>query len=181
MRRSDGCDRSCHRSGRRLLRWLWLGGLAAGLAGAGCASSPPPAGYTPQVRDVTLTTVPLLTKELTKIYPFLRRDFAPGGVLQGKEVYAFVPSTLTVVEGDTLHFTFVNPEDDAHMFVLQGLAVPLPGQSVTHASYVASQAGVFTFACVMPAHIPFMYGQLVVLPAAIGAGFAQGPSPDASH
>jgi plastocyanin len=33
-------------------------------------------------------------------------------VLDGKEVYAFSPSTLTVVQGDTIQFTFVNPEDD---------------------------------------------------------------------
>ena len=53
-----------------------------------------------------VTTVPLFTKELASTYPFLREDFAPGGVLEGKEIYAFVPSTLTVVEGDTVRFTF---------------------------------------------------------------------------
>ncbi len=161
-----------------------LRGLAIALlllALGGCAHSHPPAAYTPQVRELTLTTVPLLTKELQKTYPFLREDFAPGGILHGKEVYGFFPSTLTVVEGDTLHFTFVNPEDDAHMFVLQDLAVPLPGQSVTHASWVASHAGVFPFACVVPAHLPLMYGQLVVLPASIGRDFGKAGPPDDSR
>jgi hypothetical protein len=40
-------------------------------------------------------------KEAAKVYPFLPPDFAKGGVLDGTEVYAFSPSTLTVVEGDT--------------------------------------------------------------------------------
>lgn len=175
-----GCSLACTRSERPSDGWLVFGValLLAGLGAAGCAQSRPPAAYTPQVRELTLTTVPLLTKELQKIYPFLRQDFAPGGVLQGKEVYGFFPSTLTVVEGDTIHFTFVNPEDDTHQFVLQGLVVPLPGQSVTHASYVASRAGVFTFACVVPAHLPLMYGQLVVLPAAVGREFEPPTSQD---
>lgn len=152
--------------------------LACGVGGCGSAPSAPRA-YVPQVRELRLTTVPLLTKELATIYPFLQQDFAPGGVLDGKEIYAFVPSTLVAVEGDTLHFTFVNPEDDAHTFVLQGLVVQLPPQSVTQASYEAKQAGVFTFACVVPAHLPAMYGQLVVLPASVGRDFAAAPAPDA--
>jgi uncharacterized cupredoxin-like copper-binding protein len=132
----------------------------------------------PQVRELRLTAVPLLTKELATVYPFLKEDFAKGGVLEGKEIYAFVPSTLVAVEGDTLHFTIVNPEDDAHTFVLQGLVVPLPPQSVTQATWEAKQAGVFTFACVVPAHIPAMYGQLVVLPASVGRDFPVATAPD---
>jgi uncharacterized cupredoxin-like copper-binding protein len=149
--------------------------LAAALAGAlaaACASSHSPAPYTPQERWFAVTTVPLLTREMASIYPFLRDDFARGGVLEGKEVYAFLPGTLTVVEGDTLHFRFVNPEDDEHDFVLPGLVVPLPGQSVTEATWRAEKPGIFTFACTIPAHVPAMYGQIVVLPAAVGGGFA---------
>ena len=142
-------------------------GLAA--LAAGCASAPPP--YVPMERTFVVTTVPLLTKELASLYPFLQRDFAPGGVLEGKEVYAFFPSTLTVVEGDTVHFTFVNPEDDEHNFVLPGLVVPLPGQSVTQATWHAGRAGLFSFECTIPAHMPSMYGQLLVLPAALGREF----------
>ena len=115
-----GCSLACTRSEGPSDGWLVFGValLLAGLGAAGCAQSRPPAAYTPQVRELTLTTVPLLTKELQKIYPFLRQDFAPGGVLQGKEVYGFSPSTLVVVEGDTIHFTLVNPEDDEHSFSL---------------------------------------------------------------
>jgi len=110
-----------------------------------------------------VTTVPLLVRESASLYPFLTEDFAPGGVLDGKEVYAFSPSTLTVVEGDTVRFTFVNPEDDDHSFVLADPVVALPGQQVTHATYVAQHAGIYPFQCTIPAHEPMMWGQLVVL------------------
>lgn len=148
--------------------WLAVWAFAA------CAVGPP--RYAAQTRELTLLTVPLLSKELEATYPFLREDFAPGGVLEGMEVYAFVPSSLTVVEGDTIHFTFLNPEDDPHDFVLPGLSVPIPAQSVTHATYVARSPGLFTFVCSVPGHLPAMYGQLVVLPAAVGAGFGA-PAP----
>lgn len=135
----------------------------------GCTPSAPPAravAYVPRVREVTVTTVPLLVQEDRKVYPFLVRDFAKGGVLDGKEVYAFSPSTITVVAGDTIHFTFVNPEDDAHSFVLPDFAVPLPPQHITTAIYVARRAGIYPILCAVQSHLPMMSGQLVVLPAA---------------
>ena len=116
-----------------------------------------------RAREIVITTVPLLTKELATTYPFLKKDFAAGGVLAGKEVYEFMPSTITVVEGDTLRLTFINPEDDAHSFVMEGLSVAIPGQSETHATYVAAHAGIYDFVCAIPAHLPMMHGQLVVL------------------
>jgi plastocyanin len=116
-----------------------------------------------RAREIVITTVPLLTKELVPTYPSLKQDFAKSGVLEGKEVYEFMPSTITVTEGDTLHLTFINPEDDAHSFVMQDLAVAIPGQSVTHATYVARRPGIFEFVCAVPAHLPMMRGQLVVL------------------
>lgn len=130
---------------------------------AGCQRNPPrePPGRSV---DVVITAVPLLTKELAAVYPFLKQDFAPGGVLEGKEVYAFVPSTITVREGDTLRLRLVNPEDDEHTFVLPDLYVKLPGQSVTDARWVARRPGIFSFVCVVPAHMPMMHGQIVVLP-----------------
>ncbi len=130
---------------------------------AGCQRNPPRALPGRSV-DVTITAVPLLTKELATVYPFLRQDFAAGGVLEGKEVYAFVPSTITVREGDTLRLRLVNPEDDEHTFVLPDLYVKLPGQSVTAARWVAHRPGIFDFVCVVPAHLPMMHGQIVVLP-----------------
>jgi plastocyanin len=109
--------------------------------------------------------VPLLVKEQQGVLPFLKEDFAKGGVLDGKEVYAFSPSTVTVFEGDTIHFTFINPEDDVHSFVLPDFAVSLPGQKTTTATYVAKGPGIYVFECAIPSHLPMMYGQLVVLAA----------------
>ena len=132
---------------------------------SGCATKPDRLHHVPQTRNVTITAVPLLTKELTSVYPFLSADFRKGGVLEGKEVYAFLPDNLTVFEGDTVHFTLINPEDDAHSFVLPGLSVALPPQSTVVSSYVARHSGVFDYVCDIPAHKPMMYGELVVLPA----------------
>jgi plastocyanin len=143
--------------------------LGAMLLAVGCAGpAPRAASYQPRVRELTVTTVPLLVKEEQGVLPFLKADFAKGGVLEGKEVYAFSPSTLTVVEGDTIHFTLINPEDDNHSFVLPDLLVALPPQQTTHATYVAKRAGIYPIMCAVPSHLPMMSGQLVVLaPSAV--------------
>jgi plastocyanin len=129
----------------------------------GCSPRVP--AYRARTREFTITAVPLLTREMQRVYGFLAKDFAPGGVLEGKEVYAFEPSSITVYQGDTVALTLVNPEDDAHSFVLPGLSVSLPPQSRVRATYVARAAGTFRYLCAIPSHLPFMYGTLVVLPA----------------
>ncbi|MHB1313470.1 MAG: cupredoxin domain-containing protein [Gemmatimonadaceae bacterium] len=150
-----------------------LGAVAALMLVAACGRQAPDTGasaYRPRTRDITVTTVPLLVKEQMSAFPFLKPAFARGGVLDGKEVYAFVPSTITAVAGDTLRFTFVNPEDDAHSFVLPDLAVPLPGGTTTTATYVTRSAGIYPIVCAMANHLPMMSGQLVVLSATAMAG-----------
>lgn len=124
------------------------------------------ASYTPQTRNITMITVPVLTKELRPIYPFFAKDFAPGGVLQGKEVYRFQPDAVTVYQGDTVNIVFVNPEDDAHTFVLPAfhVALALPAQATTTTRFVASKTGIFPFLCDIPSYVPYMAGSLVVLP-----------------
>ncbi len=127
-------------------------------------------GYVPQVRHITVTTVPLLVKEQQQVLPFLKEDFAKGGLLEGKEVYAFSPSSITVVEGDTIRFTLINPEDDDHSFVLPDFAVPLSPKKSVDTTYVARHAGIFPIVCAVQSHLPMMSGQLVVLPAAMMPG-----------
>ncbi|HTS90104.1 MAG TPA: cupredoxin domain-containing protein [Gemmatimonadales bacterium] len=150
--------------------------LVVGLAALECRGAPARATYHPVHREITITTLPLLTKEMAKIYPFLTREFAHGGLLDGKEIYAFEPSTVTVVEGDTIDFQFINPEDDLHSFVLApDLSVTLPGLKATSARFVARRAGIYPFTCSIPAHLPSMWGQLVVLsPEAVATGAEQG-------
>ena len=128
--------------------------------------------YAPQRREATVTTVPLLVKEMQATLPFLKQDFAKGGVLDGQEVYGFYPSTLTVYAGDTLTITFVNPEDDEHSFVLPpNLYVKIPGQTATTtATFVAKEPGIFTARCAIPAHSRSMVATVVVLPPPSVAG-----------
>jgi plastocyanin len=151
---------------------ILIRGLVVVLALTSCARTddrPAPA-YRARTRSVTVTTVPLLVREEQGVLPFLKEDFAKGGVLEGKEVYGFSPSSITVVEGDTVHFTLINPEDDDHSFVLPDFAVAMPPQKTVEATYVAKHAGIFTILCAVPSHLPMMSGQLVVLPAATMAG-----------
>jgi uncharacterized cupredoxin-like copper-binding protein len=147
---------------------------------AACGTVARPAdspSYKPRTREIAVTTVPLLVREAETVYPFLKPAFAKGGVLDGKEVYGFSPSTITVVEGDTIHLTLINPEDDLHSFVLPDFAVVLPGGKITEATYVARHAGIFRILCSVPSHLPMMSGQLVVLPAQTMAGAdARAPS-----
>ena len=143
--------------------WLMVGITTVSLGCGGATGDQHHAIDSGRSREIVITTVPLLTKELARVYPFLERDFAAGGVLSGKELYEFMPSTIAVNEGDTLKLTFINPEDDAHSFVMSDLSVAIPGQSVTHATYVARGAGIFDFVCAIPTHSPMMRGQLVVL------------------
>ena len=42
---------------------------------------------------------------------------------------------------------------------------------MTEGIWRAEHAGIFSFVCTIPAHTPEMYGQIVVLPAAVSAGF----------
>ncbi|HVX39223.1 MAG TPA: cupredoxin domain-containing protein [Gemmatimonadaceae bacterium] len=151
---------------------------ALGLAACGTRAASPGAGatptYQPHTRAVTITTVPLLVKELAKTYPFLAKDFAKGGVLEGKEVYAFSPSTITAVAGDTLKLSLINPEDDDHSFVLHDLFVKIPPQGRIDTTYVVKAPGIYDFVCSVPSHLPMMHGELVVLaPSAVAGGAAR--------
>ncbi len=137
-----------------------------GRLGRACARLSP---YLPQSRDITLTMLPDLVHEQEREFPFLKKAFANGGVLEGHEVYSFMPSTIAAVAGDTLRLTLVNPEDDDHTIVLPGLALALPGGKTTHAVYVAKEPGVYPITCSLPTHRPMMWGQLIVLsPLAVG-------------
>jgi heme/copper-type cytochrome/quinol oxidase subunit 2 len=142
---------------------LFLAALLVPVLGTAAAASDGPA---PQNRNFTVSTVPLLVHEQTGTFGFLQQDFAPGGVLDGKEIYGFNPSQLTVQKYDRVHVTIVNPSDDPHTFTVPelGVNVVVDGQSANGVSFVASRAGAFTLVCTVTEHSPFMNGQLVVLP-----------------
>jgi plastocyanin len=134
----------------------------------GCAGGTPDGSvYRPRSRVATITTVPLLVHEQVRVFPFLTLDFARGGVLESKEVYGYAPSTLVAYSGDTLRVTITNPEDDAHTFVIndpvERTGVALPPQATTTVTIIARAPGIYMFHCTVPAHQPFMVGQLIVL------------------
>jgi plastocyanin len=167
----------CGRSPGHHVRWLFaVAGSLLALAGGACARPGAKPAYRPRTREVTLTAVPLLTKEMARVYPFLNDDFAKGGVLEGKEVYAFVPSSITAYAGDTLSITLVNPEDDEHSFVLPDRYVKMPGMSVTHTEYVVARPGIVKFVCAIPKHMPYMWGEIVVLPDELAGAAVDGPA-----
>lgn len=133
-----------------------------------CApAAPTPSAYRPRSRTATITTVPLLVHEQARTFPFLARDFAHGGMLDGKEVYGYTPSTLVVYVGDTLRIAIANPEDDAHTFVIddsvERTGVAVAPQTTTTVTIIARAPGIYAFRCTVPAHQPFMVGQLIVL------------------
>jgi len=123
-------------------------------------------GYTPVTRDFVITTVPLLVHEQTATFDYLAKDFGKKGILNGKEVWGFSPSSLTVYQGDTVHVTLVNPSGDDHTFTLPNVSFDLhvKAQSTASGSFVVPLTGPFTFVCTIAEHSPYMSGQLVVLP-----------------
>jgi plastocyanin len=98
--------------------------------------------------------------------PYLSQEFASGGLLDGKEVFAFYPSTLVAYQGDTVKITLTNPSADDHTFTAPDLDVnvALKEQSSASTAFVASKSGVFAFVCSIPEHTPYMRGEVVVLP-----------------
>ncbi len=145
--------------------------VPGGMAGmAGVASTVrKAASYQPHARNFTVSVVPLAVGEQAGLFDYLKSDFAPGGLLDGKEIYGMNPSSLTVYEGDTVTIHWVNPADDEHPITVSGglsASIDLKGQSTADMTLVASQVGIFAIQCVMPEHAPYMNGQLIVLPAA---------------
>ncbi|MBI3647569.1 MAG: cupredoxin domain-containing protein [Actinobacteria bacterium] len=122
--------------------------------------------YVPQVKSFIVTTVPLLVHEQDTTFGYLTKDFSKKGVLHGKEVWGFSPSSLTVYQGDTVNLTLVDPSGDPHTFTIPDLGYNLnvDAEATATGSFEASKVGIFSFACEVGEHSPYMWGQLVVLP-----------------
>jgi len=127
--------------------------------------------YKPRTKAFIVTTVPLLVHEQAGQFDYLAKDFSKRGVLAGKEVWGFSPSTLTLYQGDTADITIVNPSGDDHTFTVPDLnkSVYVKALSTGHLVVTAINPGVHSFECAMEEHMPFMWGQLVVLPASDAA------------
>ncbi len=145
-------------------------GVAAGATGSGAQvtrnTASAPVTYRPQTRSLVVTAVPMLVHEQAGFFDYLKGDFAKGGLLQDKEVWAFSPNTLTVYQGDTVNVTVFNPGDDPHTFTIaeMNFSISVEGGSQTTGSFVVPKTGAFKFFCAVPEHMPYMWGSLVVLP-----------------
>ena len=150
-----------------------LGAVAMLLTGLGTLIVGVPAGAAeqagPQMRNLLVATVPLVVHEQEQAQPDLQAVFSPTGVLGDKEIYGFYPDTLVVYQGDTINLRVVNAQvDEAHTFTLAPpytVDLEIAPNTTAQTSFLASQAGAFTYICRTPEHVPYMTGTLVVLPA----------------
>jgi hypothetical protein len=155
-------------------RSLWAAPIAvvvAALATTLIARGNPSSQYTPQTRNLTVATVPLVTHEHQAMQAELREVFGPNGALAGKEVFGFYPDTIVAYQGDTVNLTLVNAQpDDAQTFTIRApynIDVALGANSSTQTSFVANQVGVFPYLSTVTDYAPYMYGTLIVLPASV--------------
>jgi len=125
--------------------------------------------YTPQTRNFTLVTVPTLTNEQAEQI----KSYAPV-VQKFGEVYTFFPDVLVVYQGDTVNLTIRNLQpDDPHTFTIDApynVNVNIDPQGEQKVSFKATDLGTFEFYCAITGHLPYMYGELVVLPDSMGGG-----------
>jgi plastocyanin len=126
------------------------------------------AAYVPQARNFTIATVATLTTEQTQAVP----SYAPVVQKMGED-YSFSPNVITVYQGDTVNLDLRNRQpDDAHTFTLTGpyasVSQTIAPNSSQQISFKATSVGEFEFHCTVTDHLPYMYGELIVLPASMG-------------
>jgi hypothetical protein len=143
-------------------------GLVALVAGSCSVNSAAASAtkYSAQNRQYSIVAVPLLVHEQTGTYDYLNKAFAKHGLLDGKEVWGWSTSSLTVYQWDSVAIDIVNPGDDAHTFTISelGVNVPMKPGAQTKANFVAMKVGTYKFFCAMPEHMPYMSGTITVLP-----------------
>lgn len=155
-------------------------GLIVGMATLGARTLPTEASGTPamsmapvtptassgQGRHLVISMVPVLTHEFQTFLPYLKNAFAQGGLLDGKELFAFLPAHVSAYVGEPITFDIYNPADDAHTMTFVNLdkTVDVPGHAKASLTLPPLKAGIYDFACLEEEHVPFMWGQLTILP-----------------
>ncbi|TAL07238.1 MAG: hypothetical protein EPO00_09660 [Chloroflexota bacterium] len=131
---------------------------------AGAAST-----YTPQTRTIEMVTIQELIGEFANI-PDLKDEtdkaLASGGPLDGHEVYAWYPNSLTAYVGDTIKITIHNAQGDEHIFALPdfGVTQTIAPDSTATVTFTVTKPTISQFICAVPEHTPWMQGWLTVLP-----------------
>lgn len=154
-------------------------GFLAGLTALGARTLPTAASGTPPMsmaavtptpsgpgRHLVISMVPVLTHEFQTFLPYLKNAFAKGGLLDGKELFAFLPAHVSVYAGEPITFDIYNPADDPHTMTILSLdkTVDVPGHDKATLTLPPLGVGIYDFACLEEEHEPFMWGQLTVLP-----------------
>lgn len=119
----------------------------------------------PKTKEYTITEYPILVHEQQDMLPYLQQDFADNGVLSGKEVYGFYPSTIVVHSGDMIHLNVINPADDGHTMSIPDINMSMVEKphSTTPMMFTAPSPGIYDFYCAEAEHAPYMWGQIVVI------------------
>lgn len=144
---------------------------AAGLA----ACSGGTAGLTAGDRTVSVAAIePKGTTNLEK-EAFPTDELPPGGGYKLEapnedgdwvaSTYMFLPSEITVVEGDSVSLEYFGVNGASHPVVIEGYDIEFEVNrgKLTTVEFVADTPGTFRIACTV--HQPAMNGTLVVLPA----------------
>jgi|SRR3989344_3676819 len=73
-------------------------------------------------------------------------------IISKKLGWAFEPGLIEVNQGDTINLTIINEDDYDHGFTIEafGISQRLPANETIKISFVATQAGEFTFFCSVP-------------------------------
>jgi len=82
-------------------------------------------------------------------------------VLDGTKIW--LPSSLTVQQGDDVELTLINKLDDPHGFEIKafGIEQVVQPKSQMTVKFTAAKAGVYSYICQM--HPPHLGGQILVL------------------
>lgn len=73
-------------------------------------------------------------------------------IISKKMEWRFEPGLIEVNQGDTINLTIINEDDYDHGFNVDafGISQRIPAKGTIHISFVATQAGEFTFFCSVP-------------------------------
>ncbi len=73
-------------------------------------------------------------------------------IVAKKQTWSFAPSLIEVNQGDRINLTVVNEDDYDHGIAIEafGVSQRIPANGTIKVSFVATQAGEFTFFCSVP-------------------------------
>lgn len=160
---------------KRVTRAPLLALVALAVLGLSACAGTAAAKLQPGERTVYLTAIEPKGSTTVDKEPFPEASLPPGGGYGLKppddtgtwqvETYVWLPSEITVVEGDKVTLQVLGVNGSIHPSRIEGYGVAFEAKrgQVTTVTFTADKAGVFKIIC--DAHQPTMTGTLIVLPA----------------